>query len=585
MEVSPCSLLVVTTIAFPHFVGRSSWIFIALFLAGCSGSNTSAPPSVAATGTPGAEATIGERLFLETRFAQAFKVFLDSGGNINDPNAGDPVMNISETTGRGVGFPGSFTGLSMNCRTCHLVDEHVGGGGGMRTYTDFALRSPIPARGDGKRTAPRNSPPLVNASLDRPGGALFHSDGEFNSMEELVAATFTGRNFGWLPGERSQAINHIANVVRRDDGSDQLAQDFEGLSYRILFTGANPAIPDGLRLPPAFRAFVGSATNQEIFDAVVKVVAAYVTQLQFSQQEESGALIRSPFDVFLRINGLPEQPDQNETALGYSRRLLTLLNGLANPLFVTSNPNRTNGLFQFHTQPFTFGATELAGLKIFLREPSTPPTASQAEVAAGQIGNCIACHAAPNFTDFKLHNTGTTQREYDNIHGGNAFAAMMIPDLATRNGNYNGFLPATENHPDASEHFRAIPILADPTLTDVGVWNVFANPDMPNSQAKIRAILCDDQVPCPLSDTALLDRAIARFKTPGLRDLGHSAPYMHNGQFSTLDNVVGFYLDSSSAARAATLRNGATELQGIALLPADIAPLVTFLKSLNEDYQ
>jgi hypothetical protein len=240
----------------------------------------------------------------------------------------------------------------------------------MRTYTDFALRSPIPNRGDGKRTAPRNSTPLVNASLNRPGGALFHFDGEFNSMEDLVAATFTGRNFGWLPGERAQAIAHIANVVRGDDGSDQLAQDFESLSYRILFTGSNPNIPDELRLPPEFRALVGSGTNQEIFDAVVKVVSAYVKQLQFSQQEESGALIRSPFDVFLSRNGLPHQPNNGETPLDYSRRLLTLLNapGFA-PQFVTSNPNRQGGQFQFHPgQNFVFGATELSGLKIFLSE-------------------------------------------------------------------------------------------------------------------------------------------------------------------------------------------------------------------------
>ena len=62
---------------FAHVVGRSSWIFVALLLVGCgSGSSTSAPPSVAATGTPGAQADVGERLFLETRFAQSFKRLL-----------------------------------------------------------------------------------------------------------------------------------------------------------------------------------------------------------------------------------------------------------------------------------------------------------------------------------------------------------------------------------------------------------------------------------------------------------------------------------------------------------------------------
>jgi cytochrome c peroxidase len=122
-------------------------------------------------------------------------------------------------------------------------------------------------------------------------------------------------------------------------------------------------------------------------------------------------------------------------------------------------------------------------------------------------------------------------------------------------------------------------------LTDLGVWNVFANPDMLNPQAKIRAILCDDQVPCPLSDAALLDMAIARFKTPGLRDLSHSAPYMHTGQFATLSDIIGFYIGVSDQARAGTLRNGAVQLQGIALTAGDVASLVAFLRSLNEDYQ
>ncbi|MEO5957267.1 MAG: hypothetical protein ABIR36_16475 [Nitrospiraceae bacterium] len=572
--------------------GLSYLLFAMLAIAGCSGGGTSSSggtPSVHATGTPGAEQAVGERLFLETRFAQAFKTFLETpgNGNVNDPNAGDPIMNLSETTGPGVGLPGPFAGLSMNCRACHLVDEHAATQPDfMRTYADFARRSPIPARADGKTHAPRNSPALVNSTLDRTSGVLFHFDAEFNSMEDLIAATFTGRNFGWLPGERAQAIAHIAQVVKGDDGSGDLAQQFDGLSYRILFTGANSAIPDEFRLPPQFRAFVASGTDQEIFDAVVKVVAAYVNGLLFSQTEDSGAPIRSPFDVFLQVNGLPQQPDANESAFDYSRRLRTLINapGFV-PQPITTNPNRQDGQFQFHTQSFEFGALELAGLKIFLTEPSSPPIATFQEITDGTVGNCIACHAAPNFTDFKLHNTGTTQKEYDDIHGANQFAGLSIPNLATRNRNYNLYLPATELHPAALEPFREIPILANPALTDLGAWNIFANPDKPSPQAKIKNILCNDQQPCLVPDATLLDQSIARFKTAGLRDLGHSNPYMHNGQFDTLDDIIGFYRGVSAQARAGTLRNGAAELQGMALTAGDVASLVAFLKSLNEDYQ
>ncbi|MBX3325037.1 MAG: hypothetical protein U0223_09520 [Nitrospira sp.] len=557
-------------------------VLLLIGLVSCSGGGSS-PPPIADTGTLGAEEAVGERLFLETRFAQTFKVFLDNGGNINDPNAGDVIVDAVETVGAPID-PGPFKGMSMNCRACHLVDDVLAApGGGMRTYADFARRSPIPARADGKTHAPRNSPPLVNSTLDRPDGILLHFDAEFSSIEELIAATFTGRNFGWLPGEKAQAIAHIANVLRGDDGSFDLTDT--GLSYRILFTGTNPNIPEELRLPPQFRTFVGSGTDQEIFDAVVRVVAAYVNGLRFSQTTEAGKPIRSPFDVFLALNGLPQQPDSNESPLAYSRRLRALISAPGfSPQFVTSNPNRSNGQFEFHTQPFEFGATELAGLKMFLAEPAGLP-ASPIELSAGQIGNCIACHAAPHFTDFKLHNTGTTQREYDAIHGTGKFTALAIPTLTSRNGNYNQFLPATETHPTALEPFRAIPAAGNPSLTDLGIWNVFANPDIPRPQAKIRALLCNDQQPCLLMDEALLDRAIARFKTPGLRDLGHSAPFMHNGQFDTLEQIVDFYRETSDLQRAGLLRNGGQELGGIGLTGQDVAPLAAFLKALNEDYQ
>lgn len=482
-----------------HFPSITQTVFVLSvpLFAACSGGGHSSQdsPSVLAVGTPGAEVSVGERLFVETHFAQFFKSYLDSGGQVNDTlPSGDPVMDLVETTRPGAGLPGPFAGLSINCRACHLVDEHVGtAGGGMRTYTDFAVRSPIPDRGDGKRSAPRNSPPLVNASLDRPGGTLFHFDGEFSTLEDLIAGTFTGRNFGWLPGQKAEAIRHIARVMREDDGTGAIAQQFDGLPYRFLFTGNNPDIPDELRLPPEFRAHIGSASDQKIFNAVVKVVAAYVKQLLFSQSDDAGNLIRSPFDVFLSINGLPQQPDLIESPLSCSRRRWTLLNrpGFA-PRFVTSNPNRTGGQFQFHARTFTFGAAELEGLKIFLSEPAAIP-ATPAEFGTGKIGNGVACHAAPHFTDFKLHNTGTTQKEYDDIRGVGQFAGLTIPDLATRNGTYNAYLPATEDHPTALEPFRAIPAAGSPALTDLGVWNVFANPDMPAPQTKIPAIICEEQ--------------------------------------------------------------------------------------------
>jgi len=572
----------------PRHITLSALLCLTWAFAGCSGvsDNPDVPATSGQSSVDPPEVTAGERLFLETRFSQFFKSYLDAGGTVNTSlPAGDPVMDLTVTTG--AGLPGPFAGLSMNCRACHLVDEHVGmPGGGMRTYGDFARRSPIPDRTDGHTTAPRNSPSLVNASLARTGGTLFHFDGEFSTMTGLTAATFTGRNFGWLPGEDTQAIAHVARIVREDDGSGALAQEFGGLPLTVLLTGTGQPIPNEFRLPPNFRINVAVATDQEIFDGVVRLVAAYVEQLVFSQ-DEAGSFNLSPYDVFLTHNGFPTKPEDNESDLDYSRRLRSLIAAReqAGTLqFVFGNPHTTDGKFQFHDQEFRFGPEELAGLNTFLSEPTTAFLSSQ-ELADGGVGNCLACHAAPNFTDFNLHNTGTAQKEYDDLHGSGQFSQLGIPNLVERNANPERYLPATHTHPSYEEPFRRVPSATNPNLTDLGVWNIFANPDMPEPQDTIRTMLCDGQQPCLLSDADLLDRAIARVKTPGLRDLGHGAPYMHNGQFDRLEDIVQFYQDVSIQARAGTLRNGAPQLQHIALIGDDIGPLVAFLKSLNEDYE
>lgn len=550
-----------------------------------------APAGFAQEAADPPEVVLGERLFLETRFAQFFRAFLDQGGTINEAlPAGDPVVDTTDTTGHSL--PGPFAGQSMNCRACHLVDEHLARRqGGMRTYSDFARRSPIPLRADGKSVAPRNAPSLVNASLPRRGGLLLHLDGEFSSLTDLIVATYTGRNFGWLPGEQTIALAHIATVVRADNGQGALAQDFGSLPYAALLTGTDPAIPAELRLPAAFRVPVATATDGHLVHAVARLVAAYTDSLVFSQ-DEAGNFQGSPYDVFLQKNHLPRQSAPQETDLAYSRRLLALLKqreqqGLLQ--FVTANPHTDNGALQFHAQPFTFGPREWRGLQIFFREPGGP--LGTGELTQGGMGNCIACHPAPNFTDFRFHNTGTTQVEYDRLHGAGAFARLDIPGLWRRNAHPNAYLPATPQRPLAQEPFRAVPSLEHPEHADLGLWNIFANPDFPAPQERLRRLLCAEslQTAGPVDRRCrartLLRMAMARFKTPGLRDLGHSAPYMHNGQFDTLTDVLALYRTVSDLSRAGELRNGASALRGLALSAADLGPLRAFLRALNEDYE
>ena len=160
---------------------------------------------------------------------------------------------------------------------------------------------------------------------------------------------------------------------------------------------------------------------------------------------------------------------------------------------------------------------------------------------------------------------------------------LNIPGLAQRNTHPDAWLPPSPNHPRAFGPLLDIPAAADPGRADLGLWNVFANPDQPRSQPALRRLLSGEG---PLaSDETLLPQTVALFKTPSLRGLAFSGPYLHTGRKDTLEDVIEFYIRMSNLARAGKLRNAAPELSGIFLTEEDIEPLAAFLRSLNEDYE
>ena len=597
------------------------------------------------------DANIGERLFLETRFAQFF--FTNSGGNANFTlTNGDPVMN---TTASVYGpLPGPFAGRSMNCRACHLVQEQEDTGN--RTYADFAARSPVPANGDGRSETPRNAIDLVNSLLPHSTPLFLHYDGQFADPQDLIIGTMTGRNYGWPPGEYATAIAHIVNIIRHDDGAGALAQQYGGWTYGQAFGGLLQ-IESQYRVTSLYRlsdvtvtnpAATNYVTDSQITTEIAALIQAYLETLVFSQ-DATGQFNGSPYDIFLIKNGLPRMPAPNETPLQYSQRLFQLIVNLPNPQYVT---DPADGHYATHDQTFQFGPTELAGLKIFFARGGNQ----------GLTGNCVACHTPPDFTDFLFHNTGAAQEEYDSIHGTGSFMNLAVPDLGTRQSNYDAYLPPTTNHPNALGTFITPPTSAQPGQVDLGLWNVFANPDFPNPQPNFQTILpqlIGAPPPTPpqisaemltgtnfvisgangapgwtyyvLASTNLsaptagwsvvltntfdsqghfnavsaalpssqgfyqlsvigpspamaLPLTIGLFKTPNLRDLGSSDPYLHTGRMDTLQDVIAFYQNFSNLSRAGAVRNGAGQLNGISLNNAAVTPLVAFLNSLNEDY-
>ena len=71
------------------------------------------------------------------------------------------------------------------------------------------------------------------------------------------------------------------------------------------------------------------------------------------------------------------------------------------------------------------------------------------------------------------------------------------------------------------------------------------------------------------------------FKVPGLRNIALTAPYMHNGSFATLEEVVQFYADG--AGRANGFPRVDPLLRGFDLTPQEKADLVAFLHGLTDE--
>ncbi len=72
------------------------------------------------------------------------------------------------------------------------------------------------------------------------------------------------------------------------------------------------------------------------------------------------------------------------------------------------------------------------------------------------------------------------------------------------------------------------------------------------------------------------------FRTPGLRNVALSAPYMHNGAFDTLEEVVLFYLNGGGSSLGADFPID-EKVRGFTLTDQQISDLVQFLFALTDE--
>ena len=281
---------------------------------------------------------------------------------------------------------------------------------------------------------------------------------------------------------RSRRVPRAANEGKTPPLRRPIALDSTRLTYGNA--AAHQGLINRFLISPQYRLNLlnpkSGVTDDQIMGTIAALIQVYLESLTFSR-DTNNCFNGSPYDVFLIKNGLPRAPAPNETPAQYRVRLSGLIEGLSQPQFVT---DPADGEFETHAQSFAFGPVELDGLRIFLAD-----TNSKAASTTGRVGNCATCHAPPAFTDFLFHNTGATQEEYDGIHGSGAFAALLVPGLAVRQSNYDAYLPPTPNHPNATGVFEMTPSSDTLGPVDLGLWNVFANPDFPAPQAGLRQIL------------------------------------------------------------------------------------------------
>ena len=141
-------------------------------------------------------------------------------------------------------------------------------------------------------------------------------------------------------------------------------------------------------------------------------------------------------------------------------------------------------------------------------------------------GNCTQCHNGPLLTNNDFHNTGLTPRT---DAPGNVGRAAGIKSVRKDEFNCLGQFSDAEDAVCGELKF-----------------------------AKVSGI-----------------ELIGSFKTPTLRNLGKTAPYMHEGQLSTLSAVVEFY------NRAPKAKIGHSELKPLRLTKTELVRLERFLMTLD----
>ena len=102
---------------------------------------------------------------------------------------------------------------------------------------------------------------------------------------------------------------------------------------------------------------------------------------------------------------------------------------------------------------------------------------------------------------------------------------------------------------------------------------------VPATTDTIHPVLDDDPGRYAILPDSFLQHA---FKTPGLRNIALTAPYMHNGVYKTLEEVVEFYNKGGGAGMGLNVPNQTLPATPLQLTDKEKKELIAFLKTLTD---
>ncbi len=195
-------------------------------------------------------------------------------------------------------------------------------------------------------------------------------------------------------------------------------------------------------------------------------------------------------------------------------------------------------------------------------------TAISAEAQAGLrlfIGkaNCVACHSGALLNDGNFYNTGIgVNPSLGEADSGRAQGLGLL--------GRSGFTCLSE--------FSDSTNLCEATRAALGLTNETAINGSENTATTLPQKTSSSNSPDDVVEvvqTSSFAAWLGAFKTPSLRNVARTAPYMHAGQLNTLRRVVEHY------NRAPVAATGKTQITPLGLSDQEVEQLVAFLQTLN----